>query len=194
MPEMARGGSVLDDIANIARLAVVAGVGIVLLKPRPDGTSLLQALAGMVGTGLDLTGRGGAPGAAPAPAPPLPPNIASGNQFDFADSTGLLFSVFGGNFWGHVSVVHRGPGGSFRLLVQARSIGFLGLAGQGPWQTVVDQTLSVGDDADWAGYGNDVSFQLPADLRPTAVQVQASVYGLSGEHYQTRAVPLGPSR
>jgi hypothetical protein len=171
-------GSLVGTVVPIA--ALVAGA--VWLVNNPGVVGQFFSAVGSAAHGV-----GGPQGGAAQPPAPVTPGANTGdNQFNFNADPSESYAwqhTTAGNTTGHFGLGHLGPGGTFSATVSARAGGGpFGIGRVDQWHQIWQGTIDVGNDADWTGYSLDFTGTTPP-LGMSSEDVQASIDGLSGEHY-----------
>jgi hypothetical protein len=197
--------SIFDDLMP---WAIYGGLGYLLLRRGPSGTSLLDDLTQSIGAGIGsgiripLPGASGAgaqagPGNAPPPFPGVSPGSVGDNQYGSANGSGNTFNINTDESWwqgavsidrptaiqAHVGVGHVGGGGTFACVLWGQDQGVFGFGSSGPvW--LAQQNFDTNPDADWTGYGIDFDgVELGAAAGLGHTNVWAAIVGLGGEPY-----------
>lgn len=165
---------------------VVGGAAFLLNNPNLVG-QFFSAVGSAAHAAVGPGGPGGPQGGPSQPPAPVTPGANTGdNQFNFNADQSQSYAwqnTGAGNTTGHFGVGHVGPGGTFSVTVSARAGGGpFGIGRVDQWQQIYQGTIDVGNDTDWTGYGIDFTGNTPP-LGMSSEDVQASIDGLSGEHY-----------
>lgn len=186
---MARSGFALPDPFAVVQYAAIGGIAYFVLKPGVDGVSIFQKLTqGIVSSLPGHTGGVGGPTPAggqagsdnrwgPANGGDNTFNINTG-QSSVAPVLGLPFAVAGlPSLSAHVGFGHIGAGGQFNVIL---------MDAQG--NQVAQQTVFVGQDGQWNGYGADFMFAPPQNWGAFQNHIWAAIVGTSGEQYTTAQI------
>jgi len=103
-----------------------------------------------------------APAATSAALPGASPTSSAGgvgaDYFNFnATDSNALYREGDSTLEGHAGFGHVGPGGIVTLIVEERDAGLVSGPLSGSYSVVYQAMVSVGNDADWTGYGVDFS-------------------------------------
>jgi len=180
-------GSLLPDPTALLPYALLAGGAWFLLKPVAGGASLVQQFGNALsGANAAIAGVGNNP---QGPDNPTNSGAANGAGDTFNINTGQGVSyvryVMGQPAGARVAFGHVGNGGPFLVILWAQAAGMFGIGAGDPIQ-IQQQTVNVGHDGQWTGYGVDFN-NIGASGMWASANFWADIRSLDGSQLYNQA-------